>query len=84
MSPPSACDKLREDLKALFRAHDLGAGDLASICNEMGSSYSQFPLRSDDSQLGQFLASFKEVLYFAIFAHAPKVESQVSSKCNGN
>ena len=58
----------------------MGVGDVNSILNEASSPYRQFPLQLSDSQLDQFLALFKRVLYFATFAHAPKVGPEASPK----
>ena len=55
-------------------------GDANSILKEVSSSYRQFPLQLNASQLEQFWASYKKALHFAIFAHAPKVEPQVSPR----
>ena len=38
----------------------------------MISSYSRFSVDLDDKEAGNFLVAFKQVLYFAFFAHAPQ------------
>ena len=71
---------LMQDLETVLRAHGAAPRDLNNVFQEAHTPYRQFSLQLDESTSDEFSASFKKVVYFAIFAHAPQVSTQVSSK----
>ena len=73
-------DTLTQDGEAVLRAHGAALLDLANVFQEADPPYRQFSLHLDESMLDEFLTFFKKVVYFATFARAPQVSTQVSSK----
>ena len=71
---------LAQDLETVLRAHGAAVRDLTNVFQDLRSPYRQFPLQLDESTLDEYLALSKKVVYFAIFAHAPQVATQVTSK----
>ena len=80
MSRLSGCGKFRNDSEALLRAHGVGVGIANSSVNKASFSHRQFPLQLDDSQLNKVVALLKKASRYAILAHAPKADPQVSPK----
>ena len=70
---------LEKDIESVLRAHGLSLGEAQNILDNVKSSYSQFSVDLDDKEAGNFLVTFKQVLYFAIFAHTPPVSGHASS-----
>ena len=71
---------LEKDIESVLRAHGLSLGEAQNVLDNVKSSYSLFTVDMDDKEAEKFLVAFKQVLYFAIFAHAPPVPGQASSK----
>ena len=71
---------LVKDIASALRSHGVSLGEAQSVLDKVKSSYSQFPADLNDREAEHFLVTFKQVLYFAIFAHAPPVSGQVSTK----
>ena len=55
-------------------------GEAQNVLDKVKSSYSQFSVGLNDREAEHFLVTFKQVLYFAIFAHAPPVPGQAPTK----
>ena len=62
---------LQQELEAVLRAHGAAVRELNVVLNELHSSYRQSSLQLDESTLDDFVALFKKVAYFVVFAHAP-------------
>ena len=71
---------LEKDIESVLRAHGLSLGEAQNVLDNVKSSYSLFTVDMDDKEAEKFLVAFKQVLYFAILAHAPPVPGQASSK----
>ena len=71
---------LRQELVAVLRAHGVAVRDLNNILRDLYSPYCQFSLQLDESMLDKFATLSQKVVYFAVFAHAPHVSNQVTSK----
>ena len=76
----SAHDALRRELETVLRARRVPARDLSDILSVLHSSCRQFPLELDASKLDEFVTSFKQVVDFSVFAHAPTASTQVASQ----
>ena len=63
---------LGRDIELVLRPHGVSLGEAQNILDKVKSSYSQFSADSNDKEAGNFLVAFKQVLYFAFFAHAPR------------
>ena len=71
---------LERDLASVLHSHGVSLSEAQEALEKVKSSYSQFSVDLSDSAAERFLEIFKKVLYFAIFAHAPPVPEQVSTK----
>ena len=71
---------LERDIDSALRAHGLSLGEAQNLLDNVRSNYSLFTVDMTDVEAEKFLVIFKKVLYFAIFAHAPPVPGQASSK----
>ena len=71
---------LERDIDSALRAHGLSLREAQNLLDNVCSNYSLFNVDMTDLEAEKFLVIFKKVLYFAIFAHAPPVPGQVSSK----
>ena len=71
---------LERVIESTLRAHGVPLVKAQDISDKVKSSYSQFSVDLNDKDAEKFLVTFKQVLYFAIFAHAPTVSEHVSSK----
>ena len=71
---------LEKDIESVLRAHGLSLGEAQNVLDNVKSKYSLFTVDMNDKEAEKFLVTFKQVLYFAIFAHAPPVPGQASSK----
>ena len=71
---------LERDIESFLRSHGVSLGEAQNILGKVKSNYSQFSLDLDNKEAEIFLVAFKQVLYFAIFAHAPPVSEHASSK----
>ena len=58
----------------------MAARDSPDVFPECHSPYRQFSFRLGESTLGEFLTLFKKAAYFAVFAHAPQVSTQVTPR----
>ena len=71
---------LEKNIASILRSHGVSMGEAQDVLDKVKSSYSQFSVDLNGREAEHFLATFKQVLYFAIFAHAPPVPGQVSTK----
>ena len=71
---------LEKDIESALRSHGVPLGEVQNVLGKVKSSYSQFSVDLNDREAEHFLVTFKQVLYFAIFAHAPPVSGHASSK----
>ena len=71
---------LQQELEAALRPHGVAARNLKGVSNELHSSYRQFSLHLNEPMPGEFVTLFKQILYYAVFAHAQQVSGQVTSK----
>ena len=62
---------LRQELEAVFRAHGVAVQCLRVVLKGLHSPYRQFASQVDEKM---------QVGHFAVFAHAPNVADQVTSK----
>ena len=76
----SGCVAPTQELEAVLRAHGVAIRDVTDVFQALRSPFRQVSLQLDESMLDEFLTLFKKVLYFAVFAHAPQVSTQVTSK----
>ena len=70
---------MEEDIASALRSHGVSLGEAQDVLDKVKSNYSQFSVDLNDREAEHFLVIFKQVLYFAIFAHAPPVPEQVST-----
>ena len=68
---------LVKDIASILRSHGVSLGEAQNVLDKVKSSYSQFSVDLNDREAEHFLVTFKQVLHFAIFAHAPPVPGQV-------
>ena len=71
---------LKQELEAVLRAHGVAVRDSNDILRNLRSPYRQFPLQLDGSTPDEIATLLKKTAYFAVFAHAPKVSTQVTPK----
>ena len=71
---------LVKDIASILRSHGVSLGEAQDVLDKVKSNYSQFTVDLSDTEAEHFLVIFKQVLYFAIFAHAPPVPEHVSTK----
>ena len=71
---------LVKDIASILRSHGVSLGEAQDVLDKVKSNYSQFTVDLNDREAEHFLVIFKQVLYFAIFAHAPPVPEHVSTK----
>ena len=71
---------LRKEIERLLRGSGVAWDQVGSVLDSVKSQYSQFSvdLPVDDEEI--FLSTFKKVLYFALFAHAPSMPTQAATK----
>ena len=67
---------LEKDLASVLRSHGVSLGVAQDVLGKVMSSYSQFSADLTDGEEERLLVIFKQVLYLAIFAHAPPVPGQ--------
>ena len=72
--------EVRKTIEQALRGSGVAWKQVGSILDFVKSQYSEFSvdLSVDDEE--KFLRTFKRVLYFAIFAHAPQSPEQVANK----
>ena len=71
---------LEKDIESVLRSHGVPLGEAQNVLGKVKSSYSQFSVDLNDMEAGHFLDTLKKVLYFVIFARAPPVSGQASTK----
>ena len=71
---------LEKDIASVLRSHGVSLGEAQEVLGKVMSNYSQFSVDLSDREAERFLVFFKQVLYFAIFAHAPPVPEQAPTK----
>ena len=76
----SGSSDLARDVERLLRSRGVSWGDVGLVLGDVKTNYSQFSLYLQGDEIDEFLDTFKRVLYFALFAHAPTTPAQVESK----
>ena len=71
---------LQQELEAVLRPHGVAVRNLRGVLNELHSSYRQFSLHLNGPMLGDIVPLFKQISYFAVFAHAQQVSGRITSK----
>ena len=71
---------LRTEIERLLRGSGVAWDQVGSVLDNVKSRYPQFAadLSVGDEEI--FLSTFKKVLYFALFAHAPSMPTQAATK----
>ena len=71
---------LQQELEAVLRPDGVAVRNLKGVSNELHSPYRQFSLHSNETMLGESVPSFKQISYYAVFAHAQQASDQVAPK----
>ena len=76
----SGSSDLEKDVERFLRSRGVSWGDVGSVLDNVKTNYSQFSSYLQGDEIDEFSDTFKRVLYFALFAHAPTTPAQVESK----
>ena len=76
----SGLSDLEKEVDRLLRSRGVSREEVGSVLDNVKTNFSQFSLYLQGDEIDDFLETFKRVLYFALFAHAPTTPGQVKSK----
>ena len=76
----SGLSDLEKDVDRFLRSRGVSREEVGSVLDNVKTNFSHFSLYLQGDEIDESLETFKRVLYFALFAHAPKTPAQVKSK----
>ena len=71
---------LVKEVDRLLRSRGVSREDVGLLLDDVKTNFSRFSLHLRGAEVDDFLETFKRVLYFALFAHAPSTPDQAKSK----